>query len=70
MEGVLVPPVFLSFEKFRWQKSIRNVALHTDAHASRYHPNLYSISPLIFSSVTTFLCEMETVFTSIQLTGN
>lgn len=43
MEGVLLAPVFLSFEKFRWQKSIRNVALHTVAHVSRYHPNLYSI---------------------------
>lgn len=30
MERVLLAPVFPSFGKFRWQKSIRNVALHTD----------------------------------------
>lgn len=54
MEGVLLAPVFLSFEKFRWKKSIRNVASHTGAHTSWYHPNLHSVSSLTFFPVPTF----------------
>lgn len=68
MEGVLLAPVFFSFEKFRWHKFIRNVALHTAAHASRYHPKLFFLNH--FFCRPTFFCEMETVFSNRQLTGN
>lgn len=65
MEGVLLVPVFLSFEKLRWQKSIRNVAPHTDIILQGI-ALIYRVSSLLFSAVPTCFCEVETVFTCIQ----